>query len=180
MELRHSCPVINRSGSYSTANCVLNNVTFFVFYKMIYFIPCCTVGYRLKSLTNQRRLKVHLASERRVLEGSPASRTRVSFGVRLSREYSRLTQMESLLAGSYLVEKIHFKVQIWFTSLLDRISLQCSLTFNCIFTLTLNSRLIFCRELAHFQIHTRQCKLTFESWLIFQCRLTRTRKDRVE
>ena len=52
------------------------------------------------------------AVERSVLEGSPASRTHVSFRVRISREYSRLTQMESLLAGSYPVEKIHFKVQI--------------------------------------------------------------------
>ena len=51
--------------------------------------------------------------------------------------------MESLLAGSYPVEKIQFKVQIWFTSLLHRIIFKCSLTFNYIITLTLNNRLIF-------------------------------------
>ena len=51
-------------------------------------------------------------SERRVLEGSPASRSRVSFRVWLSPEHLRLTQMESLLVGSYLEEMIHFKVQI--------------------------------------------------------------------
>ena len=96
MEPRLSCPVIKRSGSYSTANCVPNNVTFFVFYKMIYFIPFSTVGlspeisnkpsevkslFKLTFLTGERALCAKQAANNARARGAASrARPRLAFG----------------------------------------------------------------------------------------------------